>query len=413
MHKKGNDPEKLAPEDRALLEESKKAYFIESPKWASVILYTMGIFVIVFLIWSNFAILDEVTVAQGKVIPSSQMQIVQNLEGGIVVAIYVKEGDEVEKGQVLMRLDDTKFIADYRQSLAKYLSLLANIARLSAEQNNRASVEYPDIVKTEGPELVAQQNQLFEQKRTQLNENLSNLEESYQLATQEYNISTPLVDQGLMSQLELIRLEREMNDIQGKISDAKETYASGVEEDYNKDQAELLQVAATLAALKDRMVRTTVLSPVKGIVNKINISTIGGVVQPGMDIMEIVPIGDTLLIEAKIRPKDIAFIHPDQQALVKFTAYDYSIYGGLEGVVEYISPDTITEQNVRNPAEEESYYKILVRTKTNHLIGKNGKPLRIIPGMQCTVDILTGKHSVLDYIMKPIFKAKENALRER
>jgi membrane fusion protein, adhesin transport system len=413
MIKKDNPLEHLSHEDENLLDESKKAFLIESPKWASGLLYSIAAFIVIGLIWAKFAILDEVTVGQGKVIPSSKVQVIQNLEGGILAAIYVKEGDTVKKGQVLLRIDDTRFTSNYREGLSKYLSLLATVSRLTAEEKDAKEVTYPKVIKENSPELIERENELFMQRRGQLDATLANLEKSYRLSQQEYNISKPLVDEGLMSQLELIRLEREVNDIKGKISQANDDYESNVRESYSKAQSELLQVTEALSALKDRMVRTTVLSPVKGKVKKINIATIGGIIQPGMDIMEIVPLEDTLLIEAKIKPKDIAFISPQQSAIVKFTAYDFSIYGGLEGVVEYISPDTITDEENKRPGQEESFYKILVRTKTNHLIGKDGKPLEIIPGMVCSVDILTGKKSVLEYILKPLFKAKQDALRER
>jgi len=404
--------DKIGAQDQSFLDESKKAFLLESPKWSNVLLYGIIAFLIVGIIWAKFAILDEVTSGQGKVIPSSQIQVIQNLEGGILSEIFVREGDTVEKGQVLVRIDDTRFASRYREGRAKYLSLLASTARLKAEESGKTSVDYPEVVKQEAPHLIGIENDLFNQHREQLLSNLSTLTQSYKLAQEELDITKPLVEEGLMSQLELIRLQRDVNEIKGKIEQAKEEFESVAHGEYNKQQSELSQLTEALLAMEDRMVRTTVRSPVKGTVKKVNIATIGGVIQPGMDIMEIVPLEDTLLIEAKIRPKDIAFIHPGQKAIVKFTAYDYSIYGGLDGVVEYISADTIEEEDKQAMPQDESFYKILVRTNTNHL-GTDTKPLPIIPGMVCTVDILTGKKSVLDYILKPIFKARQSALRER
>ena len=411
MAKDDKKIEKISFKDHEFLDESRKAFLVESPRWSNALLYGMVAFLLIAIIWANFAEIDEVTHGEGKVIPSSQVQIIQNLEGGILSEIFVREGDPVQKGQVLLRIDDTRFASSFREGRSKYLSMLASVARLKAEEEGKDTIDYPEIVKKEAPEVITRENNLFRQRREQLLANTSTLERSYELAQEELDITKPLVEEGLMSQLELIRLQREVNEIKGKISEAQEEFESLAHEEYNKQKDELSQLTEALLAMEDRMVRTTVRSPVKGTVKKINIATIGGVIQPGMDIMEIVPLEDTLLVEAKISPRDIAFIHPGQKAIVKFTAYDYAIYGGLDGVVEYISADSIEDEDKRS-GNKESFYKILVRTNTNHL-GTAKKPLPIIPGMVCTVDILTGKKTVLDYIMKPILKARQNALRER
>lgn len=411
MIKKDREQERLTAEEQDMLDESKKAFLIESPRWSNLLLYGIAAVITTLLIWAKFAIIDEYTRADGKVIPSSQVQVIQNLEGGILSEIFVHEGDTVQKGQVLIRIDDTRFASDFREGQSKYLSLLASTARLKAEEQGQKKVTYPKVVMQEAPDVVIDEDNLFKQRQQQLDASLSTLKRSYNLVKEELDITKPLVEEGLMSQLELIRLQRDVNEIKGKIDQAREEFESRAHEEYNKQQAQLSQLVEALNAMKDRMVRTTVRSPVKGTVKKINIATIGGVIRPGMDIMEIVPLEDTLLIEAKVRPKDIAFIHPGQAAMVKFTAYDYSIYGGLHGVVEYISADTIQDDEQQG-AKKESFYKILVRTQTNHL-GSTTKPLPIIPGMVCSVDILTGKKSVLDYLLKPILKAKQNALRER
>lgn len=403
----------LSHSDQSLLDDSKKIFFTEHSLFFHAILYTIGLFILLGLIWAKFAILDEVTVATGKVIPSSKVQIIQNLEGGILSQIYVKEGDLVEKGSILLRLDDTRFRSNYREVFAKYLHLQAVNARLVAEENDAKSVTYPEIVKENAPNAMQEENKVFQQRKEEINGQLDTLKRSYALAQEELAISEPLVEEGLMSQLEIIRLRQSLNEIAGKISATRESYESKVKEEKALNQAKLSELSESLTALKDRMLRTTIASPVKGKVKKINIATIGGVIQPGMDIMEVVPIEDNLLIEAKVKPRDIAFIHPNQDATVKFTAYDYSIYGGLNGKVEYISPDSIEEKNAYKAAQDATYYKILVRTEKNALVDKHGKKLEIIPGMVCTVDILTGKKSVLDYLLKPFLKAKERALRER
>jgi adhesin transport system membrane fusion protein len=403
-------PPKLDQEDLEFVDDSRKAMVTESPFITNALLYGIGAFIIVILIWAKFAILDEITVAAGKVIPSSQVQVIQNLDGGIVAAIYVREGDIVQKDQILMRLDDTRYASAYREALAKYWALTASTARLMAEETGAKTITFPQALIQEQPELVKNETLLFNQHVEDLNATLDTLRKSYNLANQELNISKPMVAEGLISQIELLRTEREVNDLQGKISQALEGFQSKAHDQLSEQTAQLASLQEALAGLKDRMVRTTIRSPVYGTVKKINIATIGGVIQPGMNIMEIVPLEDTLLIEARVRPSDIAFIHPGQQAMVKFTAYDFSIYGGLQGTVEYISADTIKDQD--NPQDKETYYKILVRTTSNHL-GTDEKPLPIIPGMTAMVDIKTGRKSVLDYLLNPIFKASENALRER
>lgn len=403
-------PPKLDQEDLEFVDESRKAMVTESPFITNALLYGIGIFMIIILIWAKFAILDEITVAQGKVIPSSQVQVIQNLDGGIVAAIYVKEGDIVQKDQILMRLDDTRYASAYREALAKYWALLASTARLTAEETGATSITFPKELIEEQPELVKNETLLFNQHMEDLNATLDTLKKSYNLANKELSISKPLVAEGLISQIELLQTERQVNDLQGKITQAMEEFQSKAHDQLSEQTAQLASLQEALAGLKDRMVRTTIRSPVYGTVKKINIATIGGVIQPGMDIMEIVPLEDTLLIEARVRPSDIAFIHPGQEAMVKFTAYDFSIYGGLQGTVEYISADTMKDTD--NPQDKETYYKILVRTQSNHL-GTDQKPLPIIPGMTAMVDIKTGRKSVLDYLLNPILKARDNALRER
>ena len=399
----------LKDEDLPYLDDKKLAILNESSFWANALLYAIGAFIIVAIIWAKYAIIDETTNAMGKVIPSSQVQVIQNLEGGILSEILVSEGDVVEKGQVLLRIDDTRFASSYREARSRYLALLATTSRLRAESLGKDKVEYPKVVEQEAPEVVKSEDKLFEFNQDQLASNLKTLEKSYELAVKELDITKPLVDEGLMSQLELLRLQREVNDLEGKIESEKDRFRTDARTKFNEKDAELSALSESILAMEDRMVRTTIKSPVKGTVKKINISTIGGVIKPGMDIMEIVPFEDTLLIEAKVKPSDIAFIHPGQEAIVKVSAYDFSIYGSLPGTVEYISADTIEEDENRR---EEEFYKILVRTQKNAL-GTEEKPLPIIPGMVVTVDILTGKKSVLDYILKPFLKAKERALRER
>ncbi|QDP72542.1 HlyD family type I secretion periplasmic adaptor subunit [Legionella israelensis] len=366
-----------------------------------IILWTSVLFIAAALIWAYYAKLDEVTTGSGKVIPSSEIQVIQNLEGGIVEKIMVSEGDIVKKGQTLMQIDNTLFMATYNEALKKMTALELEIIRLNALMQNKP-LSIPQKYIKSSPNLVQVAEALDKSKKQELEQ----MNKALALAERELKLTRPLVSRGAVSEVEVLRLERTINELKGKISEFK----SKALERLNQARSELLALKEAHMADKDRVTRTTVRSPVKGIINRIKINTIGGVIKPGMDIIEIVPLEDTLLIEAKIRPGDIGFIHPGQKAMVKISAYDFSIYGGLEGKVEQISADTITEEKSNN--KEESFYVIRVRTEKNHL-GTEKNPLPIIPGMLATVDILTGEKTVLEYILKPIIKAQKTALRER
>jgi len=413
-----------------------------------IILWMALSFMVIAITWASFAELDEVTRGAGKTIPSSQIQIIQNLEGGILAEILVKEGQIVEKNQPLMQLDAVRFSSSLNENKLKYYELLASTARLSAEVENTPLV-IPEIVLQAAPEIADNANQLFDSRRNELNASTKILDEqviqreqelielkakagqisrSYQLLKEEVEMSAPLVEEGAMSRVELLRIQREANDLRGqltaatlsipriqssldearnKLSETKIRFQTKALEELNQAKAELDRTGESTLALEDRVTRTRVLSPVKGIIKQLKITTVGGVVQPGMDLVEIVPLEDQLLIEAEVRPADIAFLHPGQKAMVKLTAYDFSVYGGLEAQLEHISADTIT-----NEEDGKNYYIIRLRTDKSHL-EKNGAKLNIIAGMTADVDILTGKKTVLDYILKPILKAKERALKER
>jgi len=385
-----------------------------------IILWVAISFIVVAIIWANFAELDEVTRGMGKTTPSSHIQVIQNLEGGILAEILVREGDIVEKGQALLQLDAVLFASSLNETKLKHYELLAATARLSAEVEKTALIIPAEVLK-EAPEIAKNATQLFNSRHNELNaairilqEQINQYSRGYSLLKEELNMSTPLVDEGAMSRVELLRIKREANDIRGDLTKAKnklvETkvrFHTKALEELNQMKAELDRTNESTFALEDRVNRTRVTSPVKGIIKQLKITTIGGVIQPGMDLVEIVPIDDQLLIEAEIRPSDIAFLHPGQKAMVKLTAYDFSIYGGLEAELEHISADTIT-----NEEDGDSYYIIRLRTNKNYL-KKNGAKLSIIAGMTAEVDILTGKKTVLNYIMKPIFKAQQRALKER
>ncbi|GAB4516234.1 MAG: HlyD family type I secretion periplasmic adaptor subunit [Sulfuricaulis sp.] len=404
-------------------------------------------FVSVMGVWAYYAVLDEVTRGQGRIIPSSKTQVIQNLEGGILAEINVREGDVVDRGDILVRIDNTAAQANYRDLQAKYYTLMATVERLSAELEDRDMVLTQQIMDN-APTAAADQKSLFDSRRRQLQAQISvleaqasqrkqemaemqsrrkQLERSLALAKEELEITRPLVRNGVVPRINLIRIERQVSDLEGEIStirltiprlntavkearqrieEVRLTVKSEVADELNRARADLKSIRETLFAGKDRVTRTEVRSPVHGTIKELKMTTVGGVIRPGEDILEIVPLDDTLLVEARIRPTDIAFLRPGQEAMIKVAAYDFSIYGGLKAKVEHISADTIRDEN------GESFYRVYLRTARNTLLHQ-GKELPIIPGMTATVEVLTGKKSVLDYLLKPILKAKNNALRER
>jgi adhesin transport system membrane fusion protein len=421
---------------------------LQGPRpFAHVLLVVIVAFFASFGAWAHWATLEEVTRGEGKVIPSSHVQVVQNLEGGIVAAILVREGEIVDQGQVLLRIDDVRAQSDLRESGQRHLALLGAIARLRSEIEGLGLV-FPDEVHAEAPGVARNEQALFEARRMALESNLGILgqqaeqrdreldelrarlrhaERSHQLALDEWEITQPLAESHVVPKLDMLRLERQINDLEGqldttrlgiarveaarreayqRIDEEQLRFRAEAQRELNTVQAEADAMAAAMGAESDRLKRTDVRSPVRGTVKQLLVTTVGGVVQPGEDLVEIVPLEDTLLVEAQIRPADIAFVRPGQAATVKITAYDFSIYGGLEGVVEDISADTIEDER------GESFFRMRVRTADNTL-QKGDEPLPIIPGMTTQVDVLTGEKTVLDYLLKPFLKAKQRALRER
>ena len=419
-----------------------------STHWGGhILLLLIAAFIGIALWWASAAEIDEVTRGQGKVVPSSKVQIIQNLEGGILADVLVSEGQMVEKGDVLLKIDDTRFSSSFRESELTYWELVARTSRLSAESEGKP-LELPDELMINQPELAAEERGLYQSRQLQLQSTIDvlkrqaeqrrqelvekqarqqQLSRSFELSNQELQMSEPLLAAGVMSEVEILRLKRTVNDLKGemesnrlaiprirssidevqqKINEAVTRFESEAARELSEVRAEMARTEESVSALKDRVTRTNVRSPIKGTIKRLMINTIGGVIQPGMDLVEIVPLEDNLVIEAQIRPADIAFLRPGQEAIIKFTAYDFSIYGGLEANLVRISADTITND------EDESFYLIYLRTEQNFIKSSMGE-LGIIPGMTVTVDILTGEKTVLDYLLKPILKAKNEALRER
>ena len=414
---------------------------------AHLLLLVIAAFFLVAFAWASHASLDEVTRAEGRVIPSSHIQVVQNLEGGIVEDILVREGEIVERGQVLLRINDVRAASELRETRKRYLALRGAQARLQAEVGGTA-IELPAEVLDRAPEVAASEQALFEarqraleteleilksqaaqreQELAELEHSITQLERSARLASEELAITEPLAATRVVSRVNLLRLQREVSDLEGeleaarlaiprvrmaereavrRIEERRLSFRAEAQRELNAVQSEAAALEETLAAEADRVERTEVRSPVRGTINHLLVNTTGGVVQPGEDLVEIVPLEDTLLVEARVRPADIAFLSPGLPAVVKVAAYDYAIYGGLRGELEGISADTITDKR------DESFYRIRVRTDDNAL-QKAGESLPIIPGMTVQVDILTGEKTVLDYLLKPILRVRDRALRER
>lgn len=374
---------------------------LKGPSTAShLLLWFSLLFILVFFVWAYFSKLEEITHSEGKVIPSQRIQLIQNLEGGIVEEILIREGEIVEADQIMMKLDQVQFSSDYRENKGKLSAYEAKYDMLYALVNNKPYKPTEAHLKAI-PTLLQTEKALYESKTQEI----ETLTENKFLIEKEIAMTRPLIASGSVSEVEIIRLEKQLGDTSHLMHELK----TKIIDELNKTKIELNKLRESMSKVEDRLDRTIIRSPVKGIVNKLHVNTIGGVIKPGENLIEIVPLDNTLLIEAKVDPADIGFIHKGQEAKVKISAFDSSIYGGLKGNVELISADTSSE-NKGN--DTKSYYYILVRTEKNYLERENTK-LRIIPGMTATVDILTGEKTVFEYIMKPIIKTKQRALTER
>jgi adhesin transport system membrane fusion protein len=404
-------------------------------------------FFFVFVIWAYFAELDEVTRGNGQVIPSQRLQEISNLEGGLLSETLVSENQIVDKDQVLARVSNEQAESTVRDNLNKQAEAEAAIQRLEAERSGNEFALSGDF-ENKHPQIAADQLALYHSRKTQFEGEMSaleaqlrqknnemaeaqarrgQLEENLRLVMEQRNIARPLMLKGTFSRVEYLKLEQQVATLQGDVAGVAQSIArarngtqeiqeritqrksekmSQIQEEINKRRLELSTIRETLSFGGDRTKRMDVRAPMRGTIKRILINTIGGSIKPGETLIELVPLDDTLLIEARIKPTDIAFLHPNQKAVIKITAYDYSIYGGLEGSVEQISADTIEDK------KGETHYLVKLRTKKNAIVYR-GESLPIIPGMTASVDILTGKKSVLDYLLKPILKAKQNALRER
>ncbi|MDP3513180.1 MAG: HlyD family type I secretion periplasmic adaptor subunit [Sulfuritalea sp.] len=421
-------------------------YFMihQEPLRARVLVRTILIALALFVMWTAVALVDEITKADGKVIPSSQIQILQSLDGGIVVEINVKEGQVVDAGQILLRVDPTRFESSVRENRSQYLALTAKAARLRALAEGLPFVPPPEVL-VEDPKTVQDEQRLYETARSNVEAQISiarqqlvqrqqelsemrvkreQASQAYELTAKELTLTKPLINSGAVSEVELLRLERDTTRFRGerdmaaaqilrsqaamaeasrKIEEIELNARNEVRKDLGDTMARLNAFTEGGVALADKVKHAAVRSPVKGTVKRLLVNTVGGVVQPGRDLIEVVPLDDALILEAKVAPKDIAFLRPGQPAMVKFTAYDFSTYGGLEAKLEHIGADSITDE------KGNTFFLVKVRTNKSSL----GANLPVIPGMVAEVDIITGQKSILAYLLKPVLRAKQGALTER
>ena len=416
----------------------------QEPLRARYLLRVIIVIVGVLLLWATFATVDEVTRGTGKVIPTRQVQVVQAVDGGVVAAILVREGQTVEAGQSLFKIDETRFVSSLRENRVQYLALLAKAARLRALAEN-TPFQLPPEIMAEDPALVAEERNMYNARRVELEAQLSiarqqlaqrtqelvevrtrrdQAAQGYELTARELTMTKPLAASGAVSDVELLRLERDVSRYRGerdqasaqliriqaaiseasrKVQEHEITFRNQMRNELADTVAKLNSLSEGSTALSDRVQHANVKSPVKGTIKRLLVTTVGGVLQPGKEIVEIVPSDDALLLEARISPKDIAFLRPGLPAMVRFTAYDYAVYGGLDAVIDHIGADTVADE------DGNAFYLVRVRTLKSSL----GKSLPIIPGMVAEVDIMTGKKSILAYLLKPVIRAKTHALTER
>jgi len=383
------------------LKRSSKVSFQEPPlPKSSVIIWIIGIGLLVLLTWAWLFKLEEVSTGTGKIIPSSKEQVIQSLDGGILTTLNVKEGEIVERGQVLAQLDPTRFESNVGESESLLVSSRATSARLRAEVTGAPLVFPEEVLKY--PKLVKEETALYQSRRANLQESVAGLEQALLLVQQELEMTAPLVAKGAASEVEVLRLKREANDLRNQMNDIRNQYYVQAREELSKANTDVETQQQVVRGKSDTLSRTVFKSPVRGVVKEIDVMTLGGVIPQNGKLMTIVPLDEKLLVEARISPRDIAFIRPDQEALVKITAYDYSIYGGLKGKVTVISPDTLRDE----VKQDQFYYRVYIRTDSDKLRNAAGQEFNITPGMVATVDIRTGSKTVMDYLIKPFNKAK-------
>lgn len=456
---------KVSQQDLEMADDVYGAMLTEVPSLHRLTIWSMGAFLFCFLVWAYFSSLQQVTSGLGKIIPSTQVQVIQSLDGGVLQKLFIQEGMQVLKNQPIARIDDTRFRSDFAEQKQEVDSLRANIIRLRAELSSvlignneqwERQIEitkklpvFPDDLILNAELMVQRQqdeyserldnliNQLAiqgqkiqqrEQEVAELESKIDTLTISYSIATKELDLTKPLAEKNIVSKIELYKLERSVNELKGELSavrllapklmsaqqesilNRRETilsYRAETRAQLNELQNKLSRINESQVGAQDKVTKALILSPVVGTIKTIHINTLGGVVKLGETIVEIVPTEDKLMVEAKVKPRDIGFLYPGLPAIVKITAYDFTRYGGLTGKVEHISADTTQDD------EGNSFYLIRVRTDASSIKNKKGEEMPIIPGMLTEVDVITGKRTILEYMLNPILRAKEAALRER
>jgi adhesin transport system membrane fusion protein len=363
---------------------------------------------LIFFVWAAFSEIEQVTRAQGQVISSSRSQIIQSPDGGVLEQMLVKEGDKVSRGQLLARLDPTKMESLYLETRAKSAALQAALARLNAEVFG-GEAKFPAMLK-DYPQFRDNQLQLLRKRRAAINEEIHSLEEILILAKRELDMTQPLLKQGDVSMAEVLKLQRQVTDVQAQLTNRKNKYLQDTQAELSKVEEDLASTQQLLAQRKDQLDHIEVKAPVNGVVKNVRITTVGGVVKPGEEVMQIVPLEDNLVVEAKVKPADIGFLKPGLPANVKIDAYDYTIYGTLAGKLTYISADTLTEDLKQG---EQAYYRVQVETQGKRFSARPTENLEIQPGMTTTVEIKTGSNTILRYLLKPVIKTVNESLGER
>jgi len=456
---------KVSQKDLEMADDVYGAMLTEVPSLHRLTIWAMAALLLCFILWSSFASLDQVTSGSGKIIPSSQVQIIQSLDGGVLEKLFVQEGMQVSKGQPIAKINDTRFRSDFAEQKQEVDSLRANVIRLRAELSSiligknddwklqleltKQVPQYPEDLNVNAELMVKRQQQEYtgrldnltnqlaiqgqqiqqrEQEVAELDSKIATMEISYRLATKELDLTRPLAKKNIVSKIELYKLERSVNELKGELNairllspklksalqesilNRRETalsYRADARAELNELQNKLARINEAQVGAQDKVNKALIVSPVVGTIKTIHINTLGGVVKSGETIVEIVPTEDMLMVEAKIKPRDIGFIYPGLPAIVKITAYDFTRYGGLKGKVEHISADTTQDE------EGNSFYLIRVKTDASSIKNKNNEEMPIIPGMMTNVDVITGKRTILEYILNPILRANEAALRER
>jgi len=394
--------------DTRYLTQLRAAQIVEDTPRITWALYLMLAIVLTAIGWAAVARVDEVTRADGRVVPDGREQVIASLEGGLLRELYVREGMQVQEGQELVQLDPTRFEAQQNEGQAKRLALKGTVARLTAESTGRA-LKFPADVSASAS-IVAAETEAFGARKYALDAAVAANQRSVGLLMRELGVSEAMAAKGLMSDVEVMRLRRQVNDLQLQSQERINRFRQDASTELVRVQTELALLDEQIAGRADVLRRTVLTSPVRGLVKNIRAATIGGVISPGAPIMEIVPLSNRVLVEARIKPKDIGFVRVGQTAEVKLAAYDYTTYGGVKGKIEYISPDALGDTE-KGASPDQTYYRVLVRGEKSTL-KQGSKPLPVLPGMTGTVEVRTGERSVLDFILRPMLKSRE-AFKER